>query len=284
MAVDAKGNRQATPASAQASTTVDTAGPGAFQMTAPAAYLSASVTLALSSTPTDATSGVATVTYQHRRSGASSWSTACSVAAAPWSCRWSTSASTTPDGVYELRAVASDRAGNTTVASNTPLTRTVKNTKPTPRSIGTANVTGGTSGRINSGDSATFTYSDTMASGSILAGWTGSAVAVQVRITAGAAKKNDTLTIWRANGSATIALANPLDLGGKYVTANTVLGGTMVQSGAAVTVTLGALQSGGLQATRVTGGTLVWSPDTRATDLAGNTTTNTTVSAAGPAF
>jgi hypothetical protein len=58
----------------------------------------------------------------------------------------------------------------------------------------------------------------------------------------------------------------------------------MVQNGAAITVTVGALQSGSLQTTRVTGGTLVWTADTRATDLAGNTTTNTSVSAAGPAF
>jgi hypothetical protein len=58
----------------------------------------------------------------------------------------------------------------------------------------------------------------------------------------------------------------------------------MVQDGAAITVTLGALQSGSLQTTRVTGGTLVWAPDVRATDLAGNTATNASVSAAGPAF
>jgi hypothetical protein len=178
-------------------------------MSAPAQYLSGSVTLALSTTPVDATSGLGSVTYQFRRSGISTWSTACTVAAGPWSCKWSTSASTVPDGVYELRAVAADRAGNTTVASNTPLTRTVKNTKPTAKSIGTANVTGGTSGRIDSGDSARFTYSDQMAPASILAGWSGVAVPVQVRITAGAAKKNDTLTVWRADGSAAIALANP---------------------------------------------------------------------------
>ncbi len=284
IATDKAGNVQATPGKPNATTTLDTVAPSAFEMTNLGQYLRATVTLSLSSAPTDAGSGMASVTYQYRVSGsANAWSTACKVTASPWSCSWNTKA--TPDGSYEVRAVAADRAGNTTVASNTPLTGiTIENTTPTAKSISTSNVSGGTVGKAQTGDSMTFTYSTTMNPNSILAGWPGAATAVQVKFVAKTAT-DTTLTVWNSAGTVQLALANPLNLGGNYVpSGGAVFNATMVQNGAAITVTLGSLVSGGVQAAAVTGGTLTWTPSASATDLAGNKSSTTSVSAPGPAF
>jgi hypothetical protein len=60
---------------------------------------------------------------------------------------------------------------------------------------------------------------------------------------------------------------------------------TLAQNGPAMTVTLGSIASGARQAAAVAGGgTVTWTPDTAATDLAGNKVTNSAVSVAGPAF
>jgi hypothetical protein len=285
IAVDQAGNRQAVPGTPNATTLQDTVAPSAFQMKSPGQYLRASVKLALSSAPTDKGSGIASVTYQYRPSGTTgAWSTACTATASPWGCSWNTATKATPDGSYELRAVAADRAGNTTVASNTPITVTVQNATPKAKSIATTNVTGGTPGMVEAGDSMTFTYSTTMNPSSILAGWKGAATAVQVKLVAKTAT-DTTLTVWNSFGTAQLALANPLDLGGNYVPASgAVFDATMVQNGAAITVTLGNLISGFVQPTAVTGGALAWTPSAGATDLAGNKCSTTSVSAPGPAF
>jgi regulation of enolase protein 1 (concanavalin A-like superfamily) len=283
VAVDLAGNREAEPSAPDATTTVDTATPGAFQMADPGPYLGATVTLALSgAAPSDSGSGLASVAYQYRRSGDSgSWSTACTATNSPWSCNWNTG--TVADASYDLRAVATDRAGNATVASNAPLTGRVDNTKPTASQIATTNVTGGMRGRIDAGDQATFTYSEPMKPSSILAGWSGASTAVQVKVID--AKAADRLEVWKSDGSARLALANPLALGGDYVrSGGAVFNGTMTQSGAAITVTLNSNVSGNVNSTAVTRGTLSWTPDTGASDLAGNTVTNKAVSATGPAF
>jgi Big-like domain-containing protein len=74
----------------------------------------------------DADSGVASVRIQRSASGAGNWSDLCTDASAPYSCRWDTTAGTTPDGSYDLRAVALDVAGNSTT-SNTVANRRVDN-------------------------------------------------------------------------------------------------------------------------------------------------------------
>jgi hypothetical protein len=57
----------------------------------------------------------------------------------------------------------------------------------------------------------------------------------------------------------------------------------MVQNGAAITVTLGPVASGSVTAAAI-GGTVTWTPSNKATDLAGNKCSTTSVSALGPAF
>src|SRR5207253_1231028 len=75
--------------------------------------------VALTSSASDTGSGVASVGYELSPAGAGSWST---VAAS-----WNTT--TLTDGVYDVRAVVVDRAGNRT--DSTPVTTRVDNTPPT---------------------------------------------------------------------------------------------------------------------------------------------------------
>jgi hypothetical protein len=99
------------------------------------------------------------------------------------------------------------------------------------------------------------------------------------------AKSGSTLTITTANGKTQLPIANPLALGGTYVSSGTgAFSATMAQSGTSITVTLGSLASGAVSASPVTGGTLTWTPGSGATNLAGVRCSTTSVSAAGPAF
>ena len=283
IAVDRAGNRQAAPSSANTSTILDTIPPSAFQMTDPGQYLRGTVKLSPTNTPTDGGSGMASVAYQYRASGSvGNWLVACTAAASPWSCSWKTTGAS--DGQYDLRAVASDRAGNTTVASNTPLTgRTVDNTSPSAKSISTTNVSGGTKGVAETGDSVTFAYSETIKPSSILASWSGASTAVQVQIAY--ARSGSSLTVWSSSGSTELPLANPLALGGNYVpSGGAVFAATMVQNGASITVTLGSLSRGAVNKTVVAGGTMTWTPSSSATDLAGNKCSTKSAAAPGPAF
>ena len=76
----------------------------------------------MTATPADGGSGVASVAFQRSAAGANTWSTTIgtdSSSAGGWGITWDTTA--TPDGLYDLRAVATDAAGNvddsTTIAN-----------------------------------------------------------------------------------------------------------------------------------------------------------------------
>lgn len=113
-ATDGAGNTDGSPA--QHGWTVDATPPSAT-MNDPGAYLRG--TVVLTCTTGDSGSGVASVTYQRSPAGAGSWT------AVPAS--WNTRA--TADGLYDLRVVVADNAGNTTASS--PLTgRRVENATP----------------------------------------------------------------------------------------------------------------------------------------------------------
>ena len=142
-------------------------------------------------------------------------------------------------------------------------------------------INGGTLGKLDAGDVVTFTYSEQMLAGSILTGWSGSSTAVTLRVTNGGAI--DTLDIYDgANSVRTnlMAAGTPLNLDENYVTTNATFNATMVQSGAQIVVTVGAVTSGtvatGAKKTR-----MVWTPSTAATDLAGNPVAATPVTEPG---
>jgi hypothetical protein len=91
---------------------------------------------------------------------------------------------------------------------------------------------------------------------------------VTVRVTN--ANANDTLEVYNgANTARTNLTASPMALNRDVVSATATLSATMQRTGNAVVVTLGALTSGTVK-NGVKKGTMVWSPSTAATDLAGN--------------
>jgi hypothetical protein len=237
--------------------------------------------MSVSPAPSDPGSGLASIRYQYAPTGTTTWADACTNTKAPWNCNWNST--NVADGVYDLRAVATDQSGNTRVAANAPLTaRRIDNTRPAPRAVATANHVGGTVGRVETGDSLGLTFSERVDPASILAGWSGASTNVQVRLTDGT---RDRLEVWRADGGARLALASSLSLGGDYVPASgATFNATMVQDGAVITVTLGTLASGAVRTVAVTGGTLSWTADPAVLDLAGLRVTNTAATGPGPAF
>ncbi len=101
---------------------VDNTAPVGVSLTVPVAPLRG--TVGLTATADDADSGVATVAIQTRRQGTTTWTTCGTPTADPYTCQFVTTA--VVDGTYELRAVATDLAGNET--SSGVVVRTVDNT------------------------------------------------------------------------------------------------------------------------------------------------------------
>jgi hypothetical protein len=243
-------------------------------LTDPGSPLRQTVTLNATATDTGG-SGVLNVAIERSPAGAGTWTNICTDATSPYSCSWNTTGVT--DGSYDLRAVATDNAGNS--ATSTVTSRVVDNTAPTATDIQTTNV-GATVGKPETSDTITFTYSEQIAPASILAGWNGSSTAVTVRITNSGA--SDTLEVWNSGNTALLPLTgSAVALNGNYVTASAVFTATMAQSGAAITVTLGTLSSGTVTTAGGAGGTMSWTPSATATDVAGNACTTTAANESG---
>ena len=109
-----------------AAATSDATPPASATINDPGSPLRASV--ALSGSAADAGPGVASLRMQYTPAGTSAWTSGCTAVVAPYSCSFDTT--TTADGVYDVRALATDLAGNTT-ASATVANRRIDNTPPT---------------------------------------------------------------------------------------------------------------------------------------------------------
>jgi hypothetical protein len=86
------------------------------------------LTVTVGATGTDGGSGVANVKVQRSPAGAGTWTDICTDTTSPYSCSWDTTGVT--DGLYDLRAITTDNAGNTTTSA-TVTNRRVDNTAPT---------------------------------------------------------------------------------------------------------------------------------------------------------
>jgi Bacterial Ig domain len=104
---------------------IDNTIPATATLANPGASLQGSVTL--SGTATDGGSGIASWTAQYRLTGSTTWLDACTDTTSAYSCSWDTTG--TADGVYELRAVATDQAGNQRAAT-TQTNKRVDNVVP----------------------------------------------------------------------------------------------------------------------------------------------------------
>jgi hypothetical protein len=186
--------------------------------------------------------------------------------AATWTWTLTTALAT---GTYTAQATQSDGVNTGTTAA---VTFTVDATKPSAADIVAANKAGGTAGKIESGDTLTFTYSEPITAASVWGGWNGASTAVNVTFTnSGTA---DTVTVVTAT-TGTVKLGT-VATNGNYVSATSTFASTMVRSadGASIVVTLGTPTS--VQGTAVTAKNMAWTPVVGIVDLAGNTSTTAT--------
>jgi chitinase len=100
----------------------------ASDWTAPTVSVSAPATsfgtVTVTATASDARSGLSSVRLEYAATGAATWTTLCTKVTSPASCSWDTALLS--DGGYQLRAVATDVAGN--VGTSTVVGTTVVNT------------------------------------------------------------------------------------------------------------------------------------------------------------
>jgi hypothetical protein len=227
----------------------------------------------LTATASDGGSGLATLEIQSTPTGGSTWATICATTTSPAACLLDTTALT--DGGYDLRAVATDAAGNVSISLLT--NRVVDNTAPTGVDVQTVEG-GGTKGRPETGDQIILTLSEPVLASTVLAGWTGAPANVTVRFTNG---NPDVVTVWDSTNSTQTSIGS-IESGKKYVTANvSFTGSTMTMSGNTITVTLGTPNGPTSTAAGITA--LKWITATALTDLTGNPIVAATVSESGAA-
>jgi hypothetical protein len=186
-------------------------------------------------------------------------------------------------GSYAYTLTLADGAANS--ATQSGFSVTVDATAPSAADVQSANVAGGTAGRPDAGDRVVLTFSEPIDPASILAGWTGAATNVVVRITEGGVG-NDLLTVRNTTNSAQLPLGSVNLARTDFVTATRDFGAsgtpaTMVQAGSAITLTLGT--PSGATGTAAAAAAMIWTPGATATDVAGNAATTTARTETGTA-
>ncbi len=151
---------------------------------------------------------------------------------------------------------------------------TVDNSGPTATDIQANNG----DGIPGAGDWLAYTFSEPMDPGSILAGWTGSSTTVQVLMRNGGCGANDSATVLDPGGGTGVKLGD-VCLGDVVNGNRTFTTSTMAMAGSTITVTLGG-NPGGTKAAANT--TMTWTPNTAATDVAGNAVSATAATESGP--
>jgi len=251
----------------------------------PGANLRGSVTLSANAA---AGSGVGSVTIQRATAGGSTWTTLCSITASPYSCTWNSTS--VVDGPYDFRAVLVDGAGTTTVSA-TVAHRLVDNTPLRGADVQAVNGAG-TAGRLSSGDVITYTYTDTVSLASVTPGWSGSSIAVSVRLRdgnlVGTGGGQDSIDVLRSGSQVNLGTINTrsdlIKNSKTAVFAGTMTASTVMVDGETATVVriaLGSLTSGGSLKTTSALVAMTWSPSALVTDLAGRPCSTAGVSESG---
>ena len=175
-------------------------------------------------------------------------------------------------GTYTAVVTQADTSGNT--GTSNANTFTVDTTAPAATNITGANKTGGTAGKIESGDTLTYTYSEAVTPASVWTGWSGASTAVHIRFTNSG---NDTITVLTTANAASINLGS-VATNADYVTATTTFNATIAMSsdGTSVIVTLGTPSS--VSASASPGRNMSWTPSASVKDLAGNAGSTTAYS------
>jgi len=246
----------------------------------PGPYLRGKVSLTANAA---SAAGVASVTIQRSPAGKNTWSEICRDTASPYGCVFDTT--TVPDGSYDLRATMATGSGSQ-YTSTVVAARQVDNTGTRGVDVQAANRAGGVLGKIESGDSISFYFSELMNPTSIVSGWSGTApTPIYVRLRdgnlTGTGSSGDTMQFSTdSSGSKPIALGT-VNLHGDFIKSNktvvflaTLSASTQTVGGvtaSTMTVTIGSALSGsGSLRTSTANAQMVWTPSTLATDLAGN--------------
>jgi hypothetical protein len=249
-------------------------------LTSPVSTTTISGTVTPAATATD-TTGVAFVTIQRSPAGTGTWTDVCKVTTSPYSCSFDTT--TVADGLYDFRAVATDKGGNTansTAATNVRISNTQA---PVAVQFDAQNCNTGVQcvlHQANHGDILTFTYSKGMLASSIIGGWDGTPR--NVRVNLNDLPSSDTLTeVQLDTGTGTVSLGT-ISLGASYVNSGSVafLSSSIAQSPdkATFTITLGTLCATNVSPTFCGTGSpqivnsakpVTWQPSPSATDLSG---------------
>jgi hypothetical protein len=161
--------------------------------------------------------------------------------------------------------------------TQTGFTVTVDNTVPAPVNMTSANVTGGTVGRAEQGDSITYTWSEPIDPESLVPGWDGgSPTTVTVRLANNGA--GDQVRIRSSAGN--LNNFGTVFLQQDYISgAGDFTGSAITMLGNAVTIVLGT-QSGTTKLVTVATPT-TWQASTGSYDAAGNACSNATITGSG---
>lgn len=257
----------------------------AVSMEDPGANLAGTVTLLASAS---STAGITSVRIQRAPAGTTTWTDVCTDTSSPYSCVWNTTLG--PDGSYDLRAVLLDNAGKTTTSA-TVSGRRVENSPLRAYDVQTTNG-GYTAGKLEPGDSMTFTYSEQITLASVMSGWSGAATPVTLRLrdggVLGLSSTSDTVDLLR-NGSA-INLGS-VNLRQDYIKSSrtsqfaaTMTASTVTVNGVTatkVTVAIGGQTSGQAVRTASLTSTMVWTPSALVTNLFGRASATTPTSELG---
>jgi hypothetical protein len=172
-------------------------------------------------------------------------------------------------GTYTAVATQTDTSGNT--GTSNANTFKVDTTAPTAANISADNKPGGTAGKIEAGDTLTYTYSEAVTPASVWTGWSGASTAVHIKFTSSG---NDTITVLTTADATSIRLGS-VATNADYVTTTTTFNATMAISsdGTSVVVTLGTPSN--VSATASPGRDMSWTPNATVKDLAGNSASTT---------
>jgi hypothetical protein len=199
-----------------------------------------------------------------------------------------TASSSLSAGSHSYTITATDAAAN---AGSQSFSVTGDSTAPAGSDVQSTNVSGGTIGLLEQGDTFTLTYTEVMDPFSVLSGWTGSTTTgVQIRLIDGGSS-NDYVQVWTATGSAQLPLGTVYLNTKNYVKTGTgsyaIYGGTgaatqstMTRNGASITFSLGSITTG-TPSTSSSAGAMTWTPSATATDIAGNSARTTTATQSG---
>jgi len=179
-------------------------------------------------------------------------------------------------GTKAFTVSATDAAANTSAPQ--PFSAVVDNTAPAGADVQVLNG-GSTPGKAETGDTVWLTYTEALDPDSVLAGWTGAATTVTVRLTNNGG--GDRIQVRDTSGS-TLPLGTVFLTNTGYVsTTRDFTGSTMQQVGSVIVLTLGT--PSGATGTVSTPTNATWTPSSVADDAAGNPCRTTGVTESGPA-